>query len=182
MKKRIKEQEEKNVKSAAPDEPSQTPLPQYLLDRSQATNAKALSSAIKDKRAEKAAKFAVPLPKVKGISEEEMFKVVNTGKKTHKKSWKRMITKPTFVGNDFTRRPVKYERFIRPMGLRYKKANVTQYVFRAYDLDSVHDDANSNLFQPRIGCDCATAHPLRQEEPPEPALHSTRSPDQGYHC
>ncbi|KAL2867109.1 rRNA-processing protein NSA2 [Aspergillus lucknowensis] len=125
MRKRIKAQEEKNVKSSAPDEPSKTPLPQYLLDRSQATNAKALSSAIKDKRAEKAAKFAVPLPKVKGISEEEMFKVVNTGKKTHKKSWKRMITKPTFVGNDFTRRPVKYERFIRPMGLRYKKANVT---------------------------------------------------------
>lgn len=129
MRKRIKEQEEKNVKSSAPDEPSKTPLPQYLLDRSQATNAKALSSAIKDKRNEKAAKFAVPLPKVKGISEEEMFKVVNTGKKTHKKSWKRMITKPTFVGSDFTRRPVKYERFIRPMGLRYKKANVTQYVY-----------------------------------------------------
>ncbi|KAL3493659.1 ribosomal protein S8e/ribosomal biogenesis NSA2 [Aspergillus germanicus] len=125
MRKRIKAQEEKNVKSSAPSEPSKTPLPQYLLDRSQATNAKALSSAIKDKRTEKAAKFAVPLPKVKGISEEEMFKVVNTGKKTHKKSWKRMITKPTFVGNDFTRRPVKYERFIRPMGLRYKKANVT---------------------------------------------------------
>lgn len=54
-----------------------------------------------------------------------MFKVVKTGKKTAKKSWKRMITKPTFVGPDFTRRPVKYERFIRPMGLRYKKANVT---------------------------------------------------------
>lgn len=54
-----------------------------------------------------------------------------------------MITKPTFgscsdlsiwksgilivcsVGPDFTRRPVKYERFIRPMGLRYKKAHVT---------------------------------------------------------
>ena len=36
-----------------------------------------------------------------------------------------MITRPTFVGPDFTRRPVKYERFIRPMGLRYKKANVT---------------------------------------------------------
>lgn len=126
MKKRIRAQEEKNVKSSAPNEPSSTPLPNYLLDRSQATNAKALSSAIKEKRNEKAAKFTVPLPKVKGISEEEMFKVVNTGKKTHKKSWKRMITKPTFVGNDFTRRPVKYERFIRPMGLRYKKANVTR--------------------------------------------------------
>lgn len=95
---------------------------------------------------------------MKGISEEEMFKVVKTGKKTAKKAWKRMITKPTFgiylhyfppppppprqlhqkpefvgtnmpishlVGPDFTRRPVKYERFIRPMGLRYKKAHVT---------------------------------------------------------
>lgn len=125
MKKAIKAHEERDVKSNAPKEPSSTPLPNYLLDRSQPTSAKALSSSIKNKRAEKAAKFAVPLPKVKGISEEEMFKVVKTGKKTHKKSWKRMITKPTFVGPDFTRRPVKYERFIRPMGLRYKKANVT---------------------------------------------------------
>jgi ribosome biogenesis protein NSA2 len=90
------------VKSATPNEPSSTPLPQYLLDRSQPTNAKALSSAIKNKRAEKAAKFSVPLPKVRGIAEEEMFKVVKTGKKTAKKGWKRMITKPTFVGPDFT--------------------------------------------------------------------------------
>jgi ribosome biogenesis protein NSA2 len=42
-----------------------------------------------------------------------MFKVVTTGKKIAKKSWKRMVTKPTFVGPDFTRRPVKYERFSR---------------------------------------------------------------------
>ncbi|KAI5296653.1 Ribosome biogenesis protein [Ascosphaera acerosa] len=125
MKKRIRALEEKNAKSAGPAEPASTPLPNYLLDRSQENTAKSLSSAIKNKRAEKAAKYAVPLPKVKGISEEEMFKVVKTGKKTAKKSWKRMITKPTFVGQDFTRRPVKYERFIRPMGLRYKKANVT---------------------------------------------------------
>ena len=96
MKKQIKAHEERNVKSAAPAGPSSTPLPQYLLDRSQPTNAKALSSAIKNKRAEKAAKFSVPLPKVRGIAEEEMFKVVKTGKKTAKKGWKRMITKPTF--------------------------------------------------------------------------------------
>ncbi|KAL8917028.1 MAG: hypothetical protein Q9208_008203 [Pyrenodesmia sp. 3 TL-2023] len=127
MKKQIKAHEERNVKSSSqPAEPSSTPLPQYLLDRNQTSNnAKALSSQIKNKRAEKAAKFSVPLPKVKGISEEEMFKVVKTGKKTAKKGWKRMITKPTFVGPSFTRRPVKYERFIRPMGLRYKKAHVT---------------------------------------------------------
>lgn len=49
---------------------------------------------------------------------------MKTGKKRAKKGWRRMITKPTFVPGDFTRRPVKYERFIRPMGLRYKKANV----------------------------------------------------------
>lgn len=124
MKKQIKAHEERNVKSAGEQDHS-TPLPQYLLDRSNPQSAKALSSAIKNRRNDKAARFAVPLPKVKGISEEEMFKVISTGKKTAKKSWKRMVTKPTFVGPDFTRRPVKYERFIRPMGLRYKKANVT---------------------------------------------------------
>lgn len=125
MKKTIRAHEERNVKTSEPAEPSTEALPQYLLDRSNEKNAKALSSAIKQKRNEKAARFSVPLPKVKGISEEEMFSVVKTGKKTAKKSWKRMITKPTFVGPGFTRRPVKYERFIRPMGLRYKKANVT---------------------------------------------------------
>ncbi len=151
MKKAIRVQEEKNVKSAGPSEPSSQPIAEYLLDRSGKNDAKALSSAIKNKRNEKAAKFSVPLPKVKGISEEEIFKVVKTGKKTQKKGWKRMITKPTvrvsspqyhfyiplllpsltyfsvpqFVGPDFTRRPVKYERFIRPMGLRYKRAHVT---------------------------------------------------------
>ena len=87
MKKQIRQKEESNVKSAGPQEPSSTPLPQYLLDRSQPANAKALSSAIKNKRKEAAAKFSVPLPKVKGISEEEMFKVVKTGKKTAKKGW-----------------------------------------------------------------------------------------------
>jgi ribosome biogenesis protein NSA2 len=125
MKKQIKAHEERNVKTSEPAEPSTEALPQYLLDRSNEKNAKQLSSAIKQRRNEKAAKFSVPLPKVKGISEEEMFSVVKTGAKTKKKSWKRMITKPTFVGPGFTRRPVKFERFIRPMGLRYKKANVT---------------------------------------------------------
>ncbi|KAJ1507141.1 Ribosome biogenesis protein [Coelomomyces lativittatus] len=36
-----------------------------------------------------------------------------------------MVTKVTFVGDGFTRKPPKYERFIRPMALRFKKANVT---------------------------------------------------------
>lgn len=36
-----------------------------------------------------------------------------------------MVTKVTFVGEGFTRKPPKYERFIRPMALRFKKAHVT---------------------------------------------------------
>lgn len=99
MKKKIKAHEESSVKtkSSAP-EPSSTPLPAYLLDRDRGreNEAKKLSSSIKERRNEKAAKFSVPLPKVRGISEEEMFKVVKTGAKTKKKGWKRMVTKPTF--------------------------------------------------------------------------------------
>ena len=100
MKKKIRAHDEKNVKAANKDDtdPAEKgePLPQYLLDRKDAGSAKALSSAVKNKRKEATARFSVPLPKVKGISEEEMFKAIGTGKKTSKKSWKRMITKPTF--------------------------------------------------------------------------------------
>ena len=53
-----------------------------------------------------------------------MFKVLKSGKRQNK-SWKRMITKVTFVGSGFTRKPPKYERFIRPTGLRMTKAHVT---------------------------------------------------------
>ncbi|KAI1176029.1 ribosomal protein S8e/ribosomal biogenesis NSA2 [Nemania sp. FL0916] len=118
MRKQIKALEEKNVKSAGDKDPSQ-PLPSYLLDRNNPQQAKSLSSAIKNRRSEKSARYSVPIPKV-----SDMFKVVATGKRKNK-GWKRMVTKPTFVGPDFTRRPVKMERFIRPMGLRYKKAHVT---------------------------------------------------------
>ena len=36
-----------------------------------------------------------------------------------------MVTKVTFVPESFTRKPPKFERFIRPTGLRFKKAHVT---------------------------------------------------------
>ena len=96
-----------------------------MLDRQNATRAKVLSQMIKQKRKEKAGKWNVPLPKVRPISEDEIFKVIRTGKR-RKKQWKRMITKVTFVPEDFTRKPPKFERFIRPTGLRFKKANITQ--------------------------------------------------------
>ena len=45
--------------------------------------------------------------------------------KRKRKVWKRKINKVCFVGDNFTRRPPKYERYIRPTSLRFKKANVT---------------------------------------------------------
>jgi ribosome biogenesis protein NSA2 len=79
---------------------------------------------IKQKRKEKAGKWKVPIEKVKAMAEDEMFKVLRSGKRK-KKAWKRLINKVTFVSDSFTRKPPKYERFIRPTGLRFKKAHVT---------------------------------------------------------
>ncbi|KAK9912414.1 hypothetical protein M0R45_036281 [Rubus argutus] len=77
------------------------------------SNISTLSNSIKQKRKERAGKWEVPLPKVRPVAEDEMFKVLRTGKRKTKQ-WKRMITKATFVGPGFTRKPPKYERFIRP--------------------------------------------------------------------
>ena len=93
------------------------------MDRQNVSRAKVLSNTVKQKRKEKAGKWNVPVPKVRPISEAEMFKVQKTGKR-QKKAWKRVITKVTFVGDGFTRKPPKFERFIRPRALRYKKAHV----------------------------------------------------------
>mmetsp|Transcript_21314 Transcript_21314/g.53765 ORF Transcript_21314/g.53765 Transcript_21314/m.53765 type:complete len:261 (+) Transcript_21314:169-951(+) len=124
MKKTIKMHEERDTRKAGADVAEEGAVPAYLLDRQESRRAKVLSNTVKQKRKEKAGKWDVPLPKVRPISEDEMFKVLKTGKRK-KKAWKRMITKVTFVGEGFTRKPPKYERFIRPTGLRFKKANVT---------------------------------------------------------
>ena len=89
MRKKIKAHEERNVKTKDVDALPEGALPAYLLDREGTNNAKALSSALKDKRKDKAGKFAVPLPKVRGIAEDEAFKVIKTGKRKQK-GWKRL--------------------------------------------------------------------------------------------
>merc|ERR1711997_654380 len=85
---------------------------------------------VKQKRKEKAGKWSVPISAVKAQSDADVFKVVRTGK-TRRKAWKRMVTKVTFVGDNFTRKPPKFERFIRPMALRFKKAHVTHPELKA---------------------------------------------------
>jgi ribosome biogenesis protein NSA2 len=124
MKKTLAVHEERTNKHKDEDAVPKGAVPSYLLDREGQNRAKVLSNTVKQKRKEKAGKWSVPIPKVRPIAEAEMFKVIKTGKRKAK-AWKRMITKATFVGEGFTRKPPKYERFIRPRSLRYKKAHVT---------------------------------------------------------
>uniref|UniRef100_A0A146KM07 Ribosome biogenesis protein NSA2 n=1 Tax=Lygus hesperus TaxID=30085 RepID=A0A146KM07_LYGHE len=105
-------------------------IPTFLLDRDENVRSKVLSNTIKQKRKEKAGKWDVPITKVQPLPESEIFKPLITGKKK-KKSWKRIITKVTFVGDGFTRKPPKYERFIRPRALRFRKAHVTHPELKA---------------------------------------------------
>lgn len=124
MKKEIKMHEERDNKHKNEDVVKDGAVPAYLLDRETQSRAKVLSNTVKQKRKEKAGKWNVPIPKVNTVTEAEMFKVMKTGQKKTK-AWKRMLTKVTFVGDGFTRKPPKYERFIRPRALRFKKAHVT---------------------------------------------------------
>lgn len=124
MKKTLAMHDEKNKRKRKREDVEKGAKPSYLLDREKTTRAKVLSNSVKQKRKEKAGKWAVPIPKVRPVSDDEMFKIMKSGKR-RKKAWKRMVTKVTFVGDNFTRKPPKYERFIRPTGLRMKKANVT---------------------------------------------------------
>lgn len=123
MKKTIKAHEEKEVRQRE-ERFDDEALPAYLLDREDQSRGKTLSNMLKQKRKEKAGKWDVPIPKTRAVSEGEVFRELRSGKRK-KKSWKRMVTKVTFVGDNFTRKPPKFERFIRPMALRSKSAHVT---------------------------------------------------------
>merc|ERR1711881_772472 len=132
MKKTLKLHEERNAKAKpCDDNVDKRAKPAYLLDREQQSRAKVLSNMIKQKRKEKAGKWDVPLPAVKAQSDADVFKVVKSGKRKQK-SWKRMVTKVCVVPENFTRKPPKYERFIRPMALRFKKAHVTHQSYRLH--------------------------------------------------
>ena len=124
IKKNIKAHEEKEATVDNTKKVEDGAIPAYLLDRNEVNRTKVLSNMIKQKRKEKAGKWKVPIEKVRALAEDEMFKVLRTGKRK-KKAWKRMINKVTFVSENFVRKPPKYERFIRPTGLRFKKAHVT---------------------------------------------------------
>lgn len=148
MKKTINMHEEKRTKQKDAEKVAEGAVPAYLMDRERETAGKALSNMIKQKRKEKAGKWNVPLPKVKAMGEDDVMRMVRTGKR-QKKGWKRMITKHTFVGEGFTRKPPKFERFIRPMALRCRKAQVTHPELKAtftLPIIGVKKNPNSPLF------------------------------------
>eukprot|EP00188_Purpureofilum_apyrenoidigerum_P000630 Plantae.Rhodophyta-Purpureofilum_apyrenoidigerum.ctg12891.p1 GENE.Plantae.Rhodophyta-Purpureofilum_apyrenoidigerum.ctg12891~~Plantae.Rhodophyta-Purpureofilum_apyrenoidigerum.ctg12891.p1 ORF type:complete len:261 (+),score=48.25 Plantae.Rhodophyta-Purpureofilum_apyrenoidigerum.ctg12891:55-837(+) len=123
-------------------------VPAYLLDREAQARSKVLSNSIKQKRKEKAGKWDVPLPKVRPVADDEIFKVMRTGKRK-RKEWKRMVTKVTYVGDNFTRKPPKYERFVRPMALRFKNAHVTHPELKTtfcLDIIGVKKNPNSSTY------------------------------------
>ena len=86
MKKKIRAHEQKDVKTKTQMPKPDSALPAYLLDRGVENRAKVLSNLVKEKRKEKAGKWAVPIPTVKGVAESEIFKVIKTGKKQSKRT------------------------------------------------------------------------------------------------
>jgi ribosome biogenesis protein NSA2 len=81
MKKKIKAHEQKEAKVTDQKAPTEGAVPAYLMDRNEVNRTKVLSNMIKQKRKEKAGKWKVPIDKVKPMSEDEMFKVMKSGKR-----------------------------------------------------------------------------------------------------
>lgn len=79
MRKTLAVQDERDVDHAAPDAAPKGALPAYLLDREGTSSAKVLSNSIKQKRKEKGGKWSVPLPRVRPVTDDEMFNTVVTG-------------------------------------------------------------------------------------------------------
>ncbi|KAI5180889.1 ribosome biogenesis protein NSA2 [Nematocida sp. AWRm80] len=145
--KKEKMQAERKQKTVVEQEIATGALPAYLLDREKQAAIQAITTQLKEQRQNKAGKHMVPLPQVRGISEAEAFKVMKTGKRK-RNQWKRVVTKPCFVGENFTRKPPKFERFIRPTGLRMKHANITHPEMKAtflLPIMSVKKNPNSSL-------------------------------------
>ncbi|GAB5031152.1 ribosome biogenesis protein nsa2 [Nannochloropsis oceanica] len=92
MRKTLAMHQEKTNKHANEEGAPEGAVPAYLIDREGVSRAKVLSNTVKQKRAERAGKWSVPLPKVKPVADDEMFRVMQSGKRKAK-SWKRMVTK-----------------------------------------------------------------------------------------
>jgi ribosome biogenesis protein NSA2 len=132
---------------------SPNPLPVYLLEREQSTNqVKPMNNQIEMTKNETLSRYDARLSKARPIPESEMFKVQNSGKRG-KKNWKRVITKVTFMHETLTNKPPKFERLLRPMGLRMTVANVTHPGLKTshvLEILTVRSNPNGHMFT-RLG-------------------------------
>lgn len=123
------------------------PVPVFLLD-SETNPSKQISSSVKEKRKQMAKSSSLKIPKLPVLNEFEVLKELRTGKRG-KKSWKRVVRKCTFVGEDFTRKPPKLEKYVRPTALRMKKAHVSHPVLKttfSLDILGVKENPHSKIF------------------------------------
>ena len=72
MRKTLAMHDERDNKHAREEPVEKGAVPAYLLDREGVTRAKVLSNTVKQKRKEKAGKWAVPVPKVKPVTDDEL--------------------------------------------------------------------------------------------------------------
>uniref|UniRef100_A0A090X9W1 Ribosome biogenesis protein NSA2 homolog n=1 Tax=Ixodes ricinus TaxID=34613 RepID=A0A090X9W1_IXORI len=136
--------------SGAPKPPPREPCPSTVPGQGEPSRVPKVLSNIGSSRTrkEKAGKWDVPVPKVRGVGDSRGLPGSSKTGKRKKKAWKRMVTKVTFVGEGFTRKPPKFERFIRPMALRFKKAHVT------------HPELKATFYLPIIGVKKNPSSPL----------------------
>eukprot|EP00871_Galdieria_phlegrea_P000160 jgi/Galph1/1144/GphlegSOOS_G5775.1 len=118
-------------------------VPPYLLDRKLASSAKVLSiqSNRKGRRRQENGMFRYR-KYVQSLMTKSL-KSFTAGKERENSG------NVTFVGDGFTRKPPKYERFIRPMALRFKKAHVTHPELKTtfcLDIIGVKKNPQSSLY------------------------------------
>ena len=82
------------------------------------------------------------------------------------------IVQVTYVGDGFTRKPPKYERFIRPTGLRMKKAHVTHPELKVWKSTFQKENFIDDLLFGYFGC---------EEESTEQVVHGIGCHYQGFH-
>jgi hypothetical protein len=167
-------------------------VPTYLLDREGVSRAKVLSNTIKQKRKEKAGKWEVPLPKVKPISDDEMFKVLRTGvRKSTCCGWPTL----SFGYVLFCCGPWHADGLLLCCWCRRKvleaygdqgdvcggrlhaKATEIRAVHSAHGFASQESPRHTS----RVADDVLLGHSGREEEPAVTAVHTAWRVDQGHH-
>nr|CAB3455299.1 unnamed protein product [Digitaria exilis] len=158
MKKTLKMHDESTSRQKADDDVQEGALPPYLLDRDETKRAKVLSNTIKQNRKEKAGKWDVPLPKVRPVAEEEMFKVLRTGKRKrnvicYSSAWQMIfpsngrewLLKPPLLELDLQGSRQSMNGSLGQLVLRFTKAHVTHPELKCtFNLDIISVKKNPN--------------------------------------